>query len=322
MPGIGDMLWFLPHARAIADHFTEENAITLLARPSTHAANLLSEESSIKEILLLYRCQMNRQGKERDANHRELHRHDGISGCLRLACELKAHKFNAAWILDRRSYYVYTAMLAGIPNRFGLGFGWEKLLLKAPTLAKQYHKMHARDRVTHWLTDLGINIQDYEYPLKIAPKATKKVHAHFKKDRPWVCFGLGASEIEKKWSSSAFSSLAQSLTQKGMTVFLCGGPGEKEEALAIKSQAPKAHCITDWSIMETSALMTESDLYVGNDTFLYNLAALQGKKACAIAGVVPTHTYLKTMSSVYAGGDIHKVTSEMVLENLKQEAFF
>ena len=52
MPGIGDMIWFLPHIRAIADHFSTTGTVSLLARPSTQATKLLSEEKSIKSVIL------------------------------------------------------------------------------------------------------------------------------------------------------------------------------------------------------------------------------------------------------------------------------
>lgn len=321
MPGIGDMLWFLPHVRAIADRFVVGDSVTLLARPSTQSAKLLSEESCVKEVLPLYRCQMNRQGNERESNHREKYRHDGMLGAMRLAREMAVHQFDAVWSLDRRAYYVYASVLAGIPNRFGLGFGWEKVFLKNPALPKEHHKTHARDRVTHWLEGMGINIKDYEYPLKIELQATKKVREHFKKTKPWACLGLGASEIEKKWSVEAFGALSKSLFEKGVEVFLCGGAGEKVEAEAIQRLAPKVHCITDWSVMETAALMTESDFYVGNDTFLYNLAALQGKKSLSVSGEVPSHMYLESMMTVHSPKGVQHVSPARVLEKMVQEQF-
>ncbi len=325
MPGIGDMIWFVPHIRAIAHHFSKTGKVSLLARPSAHAATLLSEEDSVGDIIPLYRCQMNRQGQERDPHHRTLYKHDGVMGLYQLGQDLALKNFDATWILDRRAYYTMAAFLAGIPHRFGLGFGVDKILLQSPLLNKQYHKMHARDRATHFLEAFNIQISDFEYPLKISKKDLLKRKIP-QKDNIWVCLGIGASEQEKKWPVGCFAGLINILCQKGITCFICGGPGEKEEAAAIKKVAGKAyeskvHTITDWTVMETAALMTQSDFYVGNDTFLYNLAALQGKKALSISGVVPSHTYRPEMMTIWSQKGVQHVTPQQVLKKLMNETF-
>jgi len=326
MPGIGDMIWFLPHVRAIADHFSTMGSVSLLARPSTHAAKLLSEESSIKDIIPLYRSQLNRQGKERYPNHQDAYRHDGVVGAWQLAQDLSSHHFDATWILDRHMLYVMAAVLAGIPNRFGLGFGAEKIFLKHPTLPKRHHKTHARDRATLLLEILGIDIAPYEYPLSISKTAIQKVESSFRKTAPWACFGVGASEKEKKWPVACFAAVIKELCLKEITCFICGGPEETQEVQEIKNLAGKdyasqIHGITNWSVMETAALMSESDFYIGNDTFLYNLAALQGKKALSISGVVPSHMYRKEMMTVRSLKGVEHVSPQEVVEKLYQETF-
>lgn len=323
MPGIGDMLWFLPHIRAIADHFSLYGKLSILARPSTHAAMLLSQEPFLDSIIPLYKKQMNRQGLERDANYSQNHKHDGILGFFALERELQSYSFDAAWILDRHAFYVYATLFAKIPYRFGLGFGLEKYALQKPTLPKKLHKTHARDRSTEFLKLFNIDIHQYEYPLRISNDASNKIKSLFKKNTLWACIGIGASELEKKWSIDHFASLVQDLSIKGITCFICGGPQEKLEALLIKEKIQKKyqkniHPITDLTVMETGALITESDFYVGNDTFLYNLAALQGKPSLAIHGQVSTHTYLKSMYSLGESAEINTTKPSQVLEALSQ----
>lgn len=327
MPGIGDMLWFLPHIRAIADHFSIDKQVSVLARPSTHASTLLSSESSIKTVIPLYRRQMNRQGLERESNHKEAYRHDGIFGLLRLAKDLKHHNFDAVWILDRHAFYVYGALFSGIPNRFGLGFGLEKVFLNPPMLPKEFHKTHARDRATELLKQFNIDIKSYENPLGIGADSTKKIQSLFAKNGLWACIGIGASEKEKKWPTGNYSSLIQFLCSKQITCFICGGAQEQEEAQIIKNRVSQQyheqiHCITTFNVMETAALITQSDFYVGNDTFLYNLAALQNKPSLAIQGIVPTHTYLKTMYAVGNKRDINAVSPEEIIGVFMTSSFF
>jgi heptosyltransferase-2 len=327
MPGIGDMVWFLPHVRAIADHFSIQKQVSVLARPSTHASTLLSKEPSIKEIIPLYRRQLNRQGLERESNHEKPYQHDGLSGLLQLAKDLRHHHFDAVWILDRHAFYVYGALLAGIPHRFGLGFGLEKIFLKFPTLPKEFHKRHARDRATEFLKSFNIDSNLYEYPLAIDDAIMGKMRSLFPKNGSWACIGIGASEKEKKWSIAHFATLVEFLCSKGIACLICGGPSEKQEAEAIKGRVPhqyqaSIHCVTNLSVMETGALITESDFYIGNDTFLYNLAALQNKPSLAIQGIVPTHTYLKTMQAVGNKKDINEVLPSEVIDILTHSSLF
>lgn len=324
MVGIGDMLWFLPHIRALADQFSEKG-VTLLARPSSQAKTLFQEEKCINQILPLYKKQLNKQGKIRNATEIQNHEHDGVKGLFKLAADLRRYKFDAVWVLDRHPEYVYVARLAGIPVIHGYGYGLDTLLIQKPNLPKKYRKTHARDRATHLLEQYGVNITDYEHPMALTKSAIAKVNKTYPKKGKWVCVGIGASESEKKWPVDAFADVISQLGKKGMTTFICGGPGEKEEALTIKSKVDPAyqnqvHCITDWSVMESSALVTQCDLYVGNDTFLYNLAALQGVPSYCIAGEVAPHLYLKTMKAIRNKSGVLKVSVHSVIAKISQDS--
>ena len=116
--------------------------------------------------------------------------------------------------------------------------------------------------------------------------------------------------------------MIKALCQKGIECFICGGPEEAQEAKTIKDVIGKdheshIHCITDWNVMETAALITKSDFYAGNDTFLYNLAALQGKYALSVSGAVPSHIYRKKMTTVRSEEGVEYVSPQAVLGRLK-----
>jgi heptosyltransferase-2 len=320
MVGIGDMLWFLPHIRAIVDQFSEGGA-TLLARPSSQAKTLFQKESCIKYILPLHKKQMNKQGQIRNAQEKQNYAHDGLKGLFKLASDIRQHKFDAAWILDRHPEYAYACKLAGIPKIHGYGYGFDRFLIQKPTLSKQYQKTHARDRATQLLQQYTIDITPYEIPLKLSPESQKKIAKDFPKNGKWACFGIGSSELERKWPSDNFAKVISALSEKKITCFICGGSGEAEEAKAIKKAIdPKLHkfihSITHYSVMETAALVSKADLYIGNDTFLYNLAALQGVLSYGIGGVVPVPAYLKTMRVIRNSSGILHVSPQEVLAEI------
>ncbi|MDQ2762353.1 MAG: glycosyl transferase family 1, partial [Pseudomonadota bacterium] len=76
MPGIGDMVWHLPHIRAIAAYAGAP--VTLLAKPRSLADQLVVNEPAIADILWI---DLNPDGR-RGA-------HDGIGGFRRLIRKLR-----------------------------------------------------------------------------------------------------------------------------------------------------------------------------------------------------------------------------------------
>ena len=71
LPGIGDMVWHLPHIRAIAAHAGAP--VTLLTKPRSLADQLLANEPAVAEIVWLDLNPAGRRGA-----------HDGIGGFRRL----------------------------------------------------------------------------------------------------------------------------------------------------------------------------------------------------------------------------------------------
>ena len=49
LPGIGDMIWHLPHIRAIAEHVGEP--VTLLAKPRSLADQLFEGDPAVRDIM-------------------------------------------------------------------------------------------------------------------------------------------------------------------------------------------------------------------------------------------------------------------------------
>ena len=115
LPGIGDMVWHLPHIHAIAAT-TIEGQVDLLTKPRSQADRLLRADPCVGQILWL---------------EREAGRHAGLRGLLRLAALLRREGYQRAWFLHGSARYVLAARLAGTPERIGYGIGLQSLLLTA-----------------------------------------------------------------------------------------------------------------------------------------------------------------------------------------------
>ena len=94
LPGIGDIIWHLPHLKAIAAN-TASNQITLLTKDRSLAHELLLGTQYIKEVLYLSKVKKDGQG---------------ILGGFRLGKFLKPYKFDQIWILHGSPRY-------GLPAR-------------------------------------------------------------------------------------------------------------------------------------------------------------------------------------------------------------
>jgi heptosyltransferase-2 len=108
LPGIGDMIWHLPHIRAIAAAARHE--ITLIAKPRSAAKDIFAAEDTIADVLWMDRNPERRRGT-----------HDGPSGLLHLIATLRARKFETVVILHHSRTLACAAMAAGVPRRQGYG---------------------------------------------------------------------------------------------------------------------------------------------------------------------------------------------------------
>ena len=92
--GIGDLVIFLPYIHAISEKFKVK--ISLLAKESSKAHDLLSQDEHINEIITL--------DKEKD----------GLGGFFKLANEIKKRKFDKVFIFNSSLRYSLITRYAGI----------------------------------------------------------------------------------------------------------------------------------------------------------------------------------------------------------------
>jgi len=129
--GIGDLVFRLPYIRAIAMQ-SENDKVTLIARPTCRAPDLLRAESCIETIIHYDRWR-------KDDNKG---RHRGFWGHWQLTREIRDGRFERIVIFSDRVRYGLLAVLAGIPIRIGyggFGFSWlQRLFLNKKPFIKPY----------------------------------------------------------------------------------------------------------------------------------------------------------------------------------------
>ena len=183
LPGIGDMVWHLPHLRAIARH-EPEGRVSVLTKPRSLSDQLLASLPEVAEVLWVRR----KPGP-----------HDGLPGFFRLVSELRQKRYRKVWILHDSRRYLVAAWLAGIPRRAGIAGGWQRMLLTDLPAVPVPNTLHTVERADLLLRGLAIEV-DRPVPL-IAPQESARVaiRARFAAfPRPWFVLGIGSSEAYKQ----------------------------------------------------------------------------------------------------------------------------
>lgn len=282
LPGIGDMVWHLPHLKAIAEA-APDGRITLVAKRRSAADQMLADLPWIEEIRWLDRA----QGDEKAG------RHDGALGPMRLATDLKDVEAGTAWILHRSWRYVTAARLAGIVKR-----------ISYRELSNEGRDLHQADKATLLLRTHGLELDPTP---RMEPPASAKAEIrrlYGDQPRPWLALGIGASEAFKRWPEGSFSALARAFTDRtGGTVILMGGEAEKESAERILQNARGSVVLAiNRPIGQAAAIAEAADAFLGNDSGMLNLAAATGTATVGLFGGSPPLTLYPNLEALEPEG--------------------
>lgn len=291
LPGIGDMVWHLPHLHAIAAT-TPHGKVSVLTKPRSLADRLLIADDSIEEVLWLRR----KPGK-----------HDSLAGLFRLAAELRQRRFASVWILHASTRYAVTAWLAGIPHRIGYGVGAQRMFLdQSVHLPEECRRAHPIDKATRLLHLCGLSDIEDEPRLPVSPRADAEVGTRYRDAAtPWLALGLGSSESFKQWGADNFAALADRLAAAtSATLFLVGGPDERSIAEHTLARLDgrwraRARAAIGLPLEQTVALLARCRLYVGNDTGILNIAAATGVDALGLFGSSPPLRHSRYIHAIY-----------------------
>lgn len=264
LPGIGDMIWHLPHIHAIAAT-TTAGKVDILAKPRSQADRLLGADPCVGQVLWL---------------ERESGSHAGWRGLLRLAAKLRRGGYQRAWILHGSARYALAAWWAGISERLGYGVGLQSALLTVPArLPPERRHAHPILRADALLDRLGISRDEPEPRLAFPAEAERAVAARFAAwPAPWVALGVGSSEPWKQWGALRFAELALALNRRRLgSVFIVGGPAEQplaEDIMArVRAAGGAAVAAVALPLDQVAALLARCRYYIGNDTGVLNMAA-------------------------------------------------
>ena len=288
--GIGDVIWHLPFIQAIAA-VSPGRQVTFLAPPSSCAEDLLAAEPAVAETIYF------------EHSGSELQR--GLN-LLRLVALLRWQRFAKVWILDRTIRPALAALLAGIPQRIGLGLGAQRLFITNSGIDRG----HFHDQPVEWLTALmaamNVPLASTEPNLHLPPQTLAAIAEKFRgAPRPWIALGIGASHPDKDWPDTHWAEFLAGLRQRICgTAFLVGGSmnrGRAEKFIALSSGARVVNAC-DLALPDAAALLRHADLFIGPSSAPMNLALAGGTEAFGLFGSTPVLRYSKRIHAIVPPG--------------------
>jgi heptosyltransferase-2 len=308
--GIGDVIWHLPFVRAIAS-VSAGGRVTFVAPPTSCAKDLLAAEPSVFETIYF--------------EHAGSEFKRGVN-LIRLARLLRQNRFRRVWILDRTLRPAIAAVLAGVPERIGLGLGRQSLFITNSGIDQSHFHDHPIDWLRALMTEMKVPLPSTEPALNLPSDTLGAIGERFKlSPRPWIVLGMGALHAEREWPHTYWLEFVAKLRcETAGTIFFIGGDAYTMRAESVISQSKLTLAINacDLSLVEATALLRHADLFVGTDSAPMNLAVAVGTPAVALFGVNPVLSYSKFIHPLTppggpAPGGMQLISPAHVLEHVR-----
>jgi len=264
-----------PAVRAIRKDFPAAR-ISLLAKP--WVAPVFSQSPHVDRILI----------------YDGAGRHRGISGKIRLARELRAHRFDGAILLQNAFEAALIAFLAGIPTRIGFDTDGRKPFLTHPVACTPAIKrIHQTGYYLEILKGMGLETDgDFlELTLNSADRARAREMLRERGISPGErMVGINPSATfgpAKQWFPDRYAALADRIrTAYGARILIFGGPADRAlgEKIAGMMNRSAVNLAGETRLEEAMALIACCDLFVTNDSGLMHVAAAQDVPLIAIFG--------------------------------------
>lgn len=309
-PGIGDVMWHLPFIRAIAAA-SPGGRVTFLAPPTSGARDLLAAEPSVAETLYF--------------EHSGSEWRRGVN-LIRLAALLRRHRFRTVWILDRTVRAAVAALLAGVPERIGVGLTRQRWLITNKGIDQSHYHDHPIDWLRALMATMKISLPPEEPALAVRSETLSAISGKFEScPRPWIVVGMGASHADRDWPTPRWAELIGGLRQcTGGAVFLIGGNAQLARAQTLIEGTSGAAAVNacNLDLGEALALLHLADLFVGTDSGPMNMAARVNTPTFAMFGYNKPLTYSKSIHAIVPEGGpspdgMARISPVQVLEQVR-----
>ncbi|MGH6709080.1 MAG: lipopolysaccharide heptosyltransferase II [Bradyrhizobium sp.] len=208
-----------------------------------------------------------------------------------LAAQLRARNYATALVLPRTWKAAIAPALAGIPERVGF-FGEARFgLINRMRWGERALPRFIDKNAALALPDGAALPPEWPVPqLTVAPEDIGRWRqANGLGIRPAVALGPGSVGASKRWTY--YPEAARLLAERGLDVWVVGGPGEKALAQEIVAAGgPRVRDLTGTDLRHGVLAMAAASVAISNDSGLMHIAAAIGTPTMGIFG--PTSPYL------------------------------
>ena len=278
--GMGDMIIYLPYIHAISKKY--KKSVSLLVKDNSRAKELLADDNHINEIITL---------------EKEM---DGIGGIFKLKNDLKQRNFDKIFIFNSSLRYNLVARLAGIKsiNQYPLFKSKDNIVLSA--------KIFTEDIINKVVST---------EPNLIIKKTNNNLDKNFKH----LCLGVSASGPTKRWDINNYIKLAEKINDKIKCKFyIAGGKNDIDLINKFKNSnvGKNSFSFEKMTIKESLQIISDCDLYIGNDTGWAHISVALKVKALTIfcdSPVAAYGSYSSKMTTVEPEGVLKGATTHDTL---------
>lgn len=214
--------------------------------------------------------------------------HHGLAGFWRMACELRAQRFDAAVLLQNAIEAALLVVVAGIPCRAGYTTDGRRLLLNYPVPVTAADKrLHHTDYYLQLLAQLGIEGGDGQLCLACDAQEQQWAADVLRSDNVIAINPGAAYGSAKRWLPERFALVADTLSKRyDAHIVVTGGPGEMaiSRDIAAAMQCHPINMVGQTSVRQMMALLAHSRLLVTNDSGPMHVASAFAIPIVAVFG--------------------------------------
>ena len=272
---VGDAVFSLPAIKSLRQTYPDAH-ISVLAKP--WVSDVFRENPDINEHLV---CE---------------EKFNGIFGKLELAKILKAKSFDTAFLFTDSFGTAFTVWRAEIPERAGYGLNNRSMFLTQPVPppGKDGHRAHSTGHYLNLIEASGVRGTSTPPWICLTLKERMKARQTFEGiKRPVVGITAGAyGEGAGQWPLERFTAIAQKFVKElNGSVMIFGWKSELDMANRIiktfdpaEARARVISLVGKTTLRELSALLSECDVFLTNDSAPLYLAQAVGVPTVALFG--------------------------------------
>ncbi len=298
-PKLGDIILQLPFIKSISNYYKTE--VTLCINSHIKIKSILENQKYISNII------------ENPFRRGRFFFQD----ILKLKQDLNKENINYAFILEKTKGPAIACKLARINKIYGFGIGSQKYLVSnSDRLNKNDLRYNYTEQSIKFLNNLKIshNFKDKFIILKNENKSNFiKIYQHLPK--PWVCFAVDSTEVNRIWPQKNFAELADKLFEKKLakTIFVINHENHKQYFQEIVKNSKYENQFINCKSLDRSQIIHLIDVceyFVGIDSGPSCVAGALDKKTFCIIG--PTDATLPRFNSmVKIKSDIYDSSREI-----------